>query len=409
MKKVAIVTYSLNVGGMETFVLGLARQLKEKGLEPSFVITDSIGPWHGRPLAEGFAVHTVIPSLLQSRTKHAERVAACLESFDFVLLNHSKIAQSSLGLLSDTIVVIPILHNDDNEIYTVGLANRENIDVAVAVSEHLRNKAISYGMDDEMIVCIRNGVEIPLALKNKSLMLTDKPLSIAFIGRIEHRQKGVFYLPGILSKLAALNIFVQCDIVGNGVDFEQLKRMFAAEVNPSTVRFHGALHNDEAMNLLQSIDVLLMPSHFEGQGLVMLEAMSRGVVPIVSNLKDVTDSVIQDGENGMLVSVGDIEGFAAALAIVASDRHRLAVMSTAARQTAVDEFSIETMAQNYWERMSVCAEKRQSGRMPKRTREIDSRLLGRFPNCPSGINSILSYLKTAIHRRIGQSSHTSRQ
>ncbi|MCM2356993.1 MAG: glycosyltransferase family 4 protein [Geobacteraceae bacterium] len=399
MKKIALVTYALNVGGMETFMLGLARHLRAGGLDPAFVITDYIGPWHEKPRAEGLVVHTILQSTWQSRIAHTKNVAECLREFDVVLLNHSVSAQSSLGLLPQSLVAISILHNDDESIYAVGLSNQDNIDNVVTVSERLRIQAIARGMPAERVRCIRNGVEVfPGFPKGSRPFDTDGPLRVAFVGRIEHRQKGVFYLPGILARLSARNIPLQMDIIGSGSDLELLRQRVAAADIKARVRFHGSLTHEDAMRLLQAADVLIMPSHYEGQGVVLFEAMARAVVPVASHLSGVTNVVIADGVNGMLVPVGAEEGFAEALATLSGDRQQLECMARAAWQAALKEYSIETMAAEYTDLMTECRGRR-NGEMPRRTGIIDRTLLGRYPEIPRGMGSMAARMRNAFTAR----------
>lgn len=81
--KIALVTYALNIGGMES----------------TFVVTDSTGAWHENPLADGFRVLGVLPRMWQSSRRHAKRVAKALRDFDAVILNQSRAAQSAAVLL----------------------------------------------------------------------------------------------------------------------------------------------------------------------------------------------------------------------------------------------------------------------------------------------------------------------
>ncbi len=399
MKKIALVAYALNIGGMETFLLGLARHLKTKGMAPTFVITDYIGPWHKKPVADGFAVEAILPRIWQSRARHARRVAACLKKFDIVLINHSAAAQSSLGLLPKSVVAIPVLHNDSASIYTVGLANRQNSDLVVAVSERIRLQSIARGISPEQIRCVKYGVEVVKDLQNAARNSSkDTLLRIAFVGRIEHRQKGVLHLPGILHGMTARGIRFHCDIIGGGGDMGELRVQMMAAVPPGAVTFHGPLPHENAMRVLQDADALLMPSNYEGQGIVIFEAMMRGVVPVVSNLRDVTDTVIAHGKNGILVKAGDEYGFADALAQLANDRKLLAKMSRAARQTALEEYGVGAMVQQYLDIFAVCGQKHDNPGFNGRTGTLHYPLLGRWPGIPSGIVNMIVRAKKVLKK-----------
>jgi len=80
-------------------------------------------------------------------------------------------------------------------------------------------------------------------------------------------------------------------------------------------------------------DVLVFPSLFEGFGLVILEAMAQGT-PVITTAHTGGPDVISDGEDGFLVPIRDATAIAEKLALLDSDRERLAAISAAARVTA---------------------------------------------------------------------------
>ena len=379
--KIALVTYALHAGGMETLLFGLANGLRRHGIDVTFVVTDYIGVWHDKPKDLGYDVITLISSLWESPYAHANRVARTLGSFDVVLLNHSVAAQSSAGLLPESCVVISILHCDLDLIYNLGLSNIANIDKVVAVGERVKNKAQSLVKDPEKICLIRNGVEVFSDYrKNEINTAQNSPLRCVYLGRITDDAKGVFYLPKIITEIKNLNINITLDIIGEGKDKLELQNQFHDLSIDNMVTFHGLLSNENAMSLLIQCDVLLMPSHYEGQPIVLFEAMARGVVPVVSRLPGITDSVITDGVNGVLVNVSDVVGFADALSALALDPDRLTKMSVAAWQTALNEFSVDHMTQGYIDLIARCIELRKRNMDFKRNKVIDLCELGPHPN-----------------------------
>ena len=71
--------------------------------------------------------------------------------------------------------------------------------------------------------------------------------------------------------------------------------------------------------LIPLAHVLLMPSEMESFGLVALEAMACGVVPVATRVGGVPE-LITDGEDGFLEPVGDIAGAGGARRRVAARR-----------------------------------------------------------------------------------------
>ena len=89
------------------------------------------------------------------------------------------------------------------------------------------------------------------------------------------------------------------------------------------------------MQLYQSSHLLVVPSTFEGFGIVYLEAMRWGVVPVASSAGGAVE-IIRNGENGWLVAPGDVGGLAAVLEKALHNPEMVATMSQAARTRYAD-------------------------------------------------------------------------
>ena len=101
------------------------------------------------------------------------------------------------------------------------------------------------------------------------------------------------------------------------------------------VEFLGALKDSALVQLYQSSHLLVVPSTFEGFGIVYLEAMRWGVVPVASNAGGAVE-IIRNGENGWLVKPGDVGGLAAVLEKALHNPEMVTTMSQAARTRYAD-------------------------------------------------------------------------
>ena len=105
--------------------------------------------------------------------------------------------------------------------------------------------------------------------------------------------------------------------------------------------------------LLALSDLMLMPSEMESFGLAALEAMACRVPAVATRVGGVPE-LIEDGVNGLLYEIGDVEGMAAGAISILSDPALLERLSTAARQTAQDHFCasrIIPLYERYYERI----------------------------------------------------------
>jgi glycosyltransferase involved in cell wall biosynthesis len=114
------------------------------------------------------------------------------------------------------------------------------------------------------------------------------------------------------------------------------ERLTMVEQTPTIEQFYRAA------------DVLIFPSTREGLPNVVLEAMASGLPCVVSRLPGVTDSLVTDGVDGMLVEPGDRAGFGDALREVLTDPAKRARLGAAARLTAA-RYSLASIADRYVE------------------------------------------------------------
>ena len=106
-------------------------------------------------------------------------------------------------------------------------------------------------------------------------------------------------------------------------------------------------------DLLPLGDLMLMPSEMESFGLAALEGMACRVPCVATRVGGVPE-LVEDGVNGLLFRVGDVESMAQGAIRVLSDDALQRRMAEAARRTAQDKFCtsrIIPMYERYYERV----------------------------------------------------------
>ena len=111
-------------------------------------------------------------------------------------------------------------------------------------------------------------------------------------------------------------------------------------------RVHFLGKQDEVHRLLPLADLMLMPSKLEAFGLAALEAAACRV-PTVATRQGGVPELIEDGVNGRLLAVGDVEGMAEATVSLLRDQAELDRMAAAARQTAQQQFCASKIIPQY--------------------------------------------------------------
>lgn len=97
------------------------------------------------------------------------------------------------------------------------------------------------------------------------------------------------------------------------------------------IDFTGAVSGDKLIAALANHHLLVVPSSYEGYGIVYLEGMGFGL-PAIGTQSGAAGEIITHGRDGFLISPGDATQLAACLQEVAHDRQRLQAMSLSARK-----------------------------------------------------------------------------
>lgn len=216
-----------------------------------------------------------------------------------------------------------------------------------AVGEILRART---HIPEGKYVVIHNGIDVdefcdPPAQDAARATLGLPPDGIV-VGEVAHLMphKGQCHLIDAVAPLLRERSDVRLLLVGDGPDRVALERQVQAQGVSPRVLFAGA--RPDMRSVLSAIDVLALPSTFEGFGIVQAEAMYLER-PVVATNHGGSMEVVLDGDTGFLVPFGDVEGLRVRLAELIDDpqlRHR---MGTSGRARVLDRFTAERMAGSY--------------------------------------------------------------
>ena len=134
-------------------------------------------------------------------------------------------------------------------------------------------------------------------------------------------------------------------LVGDGPTRPQVEDMVRRYELCPKVQFVGK--QIEFIDTLNRSDIFLLPSEEESFGLSALEALSCGVPVVASNVGGVSELVTP--EVGFLSEVGDVDSMASNCLELIEDRERLVMYRKQAREYALDNFDISSVAPQYME------------------------------------------------------------
>lgn len=240
-------------------------------------------------------------------------------------------------------VHIEQIHDSGRRYRRIATRHAQWLDGVTCVGQYyeptLRKELANVG-STALLRAIHNGAAFPpLQPRNDEA----QQLRLIFVGRPDVH-KGVFDLPPMLHKLRQLNVPAHLTMVGGGT--ADLRRTFERFGLGDHVTWVGRVPHEECYRFYANADVLLMLSRKEPFGMVTIEGMSMGCVPIAYDLPSGSTEIIENGTSGILVAPGSIGRLAKTLAGLHADRALLKTLSAGAIRRARSAFSVETTAAN---------------------------------------------------------------
>jgi glycosyltransferase involved in cell wall biosynthesis len=132
-------------------------------------------------------------------------------------------------------------------------------------------------------------------------------------------------------------------LVGSGPEREKLQAL-ASDVLEGRVCFAG--DSSRVPEMLNAMDVFVLPSLNEGMSNTVLEAMACGLPVLATNVGG-NPEIIENNVNGSLFTPGDTQWLADRLNLLACDPALIHQLGTAARNRAIESFSLSRMLEAY--------------------------------------------------------------
>ena len=179
----------------------------------------------------------------------------------------------------------------------------------------------------------------PVAVSRSEMDTPDDAFVVSGAGRFVPR-KGMDVLVRATAKLDNAWLW----LVGEGKEKDNLVAI-AKEVGMSErLRFCG--WQKEPAHYLAASDVFCMPSRHEPLGNVVLEAWNLGL-PVVSSRSEGPSWFMRDGENGLMVDIDDVDGFANAFTRLRDDGRLCGTIVKGGNHSLANEFSKKTITDQY--------------------------------------------------------------
>lgn len=357
--RVLHVIQSLNYGGMERLLADIVRRARASRFESHVMALQYLGRF-AEGLEDVATLHTADSMPRWSMLWPASLTAQFRQIAPDVVHTHSGVWYKA-SLAAKHARVPRVIHTehgrrrpDPFHERTIDFFASRRTDIVVAVSEVLAAQlARTVVADASRVRVVPNGVDVEAyrprpdtGTIRRELGLSAAAPIIGSVGRLEH-------IKGYDVMVEAFALLLRdwsegappaLVLAGEGAERARLEQL-AAERN-----VRGAIHflgwRDDIHDQLSAFTLFTMSSRSEGTSVSLLEAMSAGLCPVVTDVGG-NAAVLGESLRHRLVAAGDAAALAAAWLAALREPRRRAADGTAARARVVAGFSLDTMVRAY--------------------------------------------------------------
>lgn len=337
------ISRTMDIGGAERIVYQLSSDLKDEF--DSVHVASTGGLWESELSAKGIQHHKI----LDIDSKNPLTVIKILYSIGQIIKNneitivhtHHRMAAFYIRLLklfNSRLTHVYTAHNvfkDKLPLYRFALKNAKSVAVGEAVNKNLKEDV---GITDSRV--IYNGVVLKETDEQVDEIISYDGIKLGCIARLSE-QKGLTYLLDAMSLLTIKDI--RLFIVGDGELREELENKVKELHLQDSVTFLG--YRKDIVECINSFDFCVLPSVFEGFGLVAIEAFMNSKTLVATDIPGLNEVVTN--ENGVLVPAKDPAALASAIDKLATDATLRQELASQAKKDYENKFSYPLFLENY--------------------------------------------------------------
>ena len=339
------ISRTMDIGGAERIVYQLSSDLKDEF--DSVHVASTGGLWESELAAQGIQHHKI----LDIDSKNPLTVLKLLTSIRQIIKKneitivhtHHRMAAFYIRLLKlvhPKLVHVYTAHNvfkDKLPLYGFALKNAKSVAVGEAVNKNLKEDV---GITDSRV--IYNGVVLKETDDHVDEIISYGGIKLGCIARLSE-QKGLTYLLDAMSLLTVKDI--RLFIVGDGELRNELENKVKELHLQNSVTFLG--YRKDIVECINSFDFCILPSVFEGFGLVAIEAFMNSKTLVATDIPGLNEVVTN--KNGVLVPAKDSAALASAIDKLATDATLRQELASQAKKDYENKFSYPLFLENYRE------------------------------------------------------------
>lgn len=295
------IVWSFKLGGIETMLINIANLQVKKHEVAIMIINDVISDTLVKKLSPNIKLITIKRKPKSKSLVKLLKINTSLLVFkpDIIHFHQS----NAIG-----IILLPWYRKRCCCTQHNSLTNEKNSDfkkyrTVFAISHSVEAQLQERGIN---AVCVNNGIEIQDFDQRGSNRLP-VCLHIVQISRLYCKQKGQDLLLKAIARLKEnYKTNIRLDLIGEGSDEKYLKDLAHELHIDSNVNFLGARSPEYIHTHLKDYDLFVQPSHYEGFGLTVIEAMAAKV-PVLVSANEGPMEIIENGKYGFSFCNNSVE------------------------------------------------------------------------------------------------------
>jgi len=363
MLKVLHLLNYLGNGGSEKYIFSLAKKLHGKSCR-FYIAYSEDGP--GRSMFEELGI-VLIPLKMNSPfdLKAAKQLKKLCRQLSIDVIHTHFLRENYISVMSriagNRVGIINTRHMLFENSWPVVLTNRFftmfNSRI-IAVSLHVMERLIMEGISKNRIALIYNGVDTTewdcsvSSSFRKEAGIPEEDMLITSVSRFSPEKGHDFiidvigYMKDNRSVLGLAGKKYRFVLAGSGPLHGAIIEKAKARGLQDDIIFPGYVEN--VRELLKDSDIFIAHSQNEALGIAILEAMAAGLPVITTDSGGTAEIVDGNGQNGILVRYGDVQGYAEGIALLINDIHLRRKYADNGLKVVRERFSLDkTAAETY--------------------------------------------------------------
>jgi glycosyltransferase involved in cell wall biosynthesis len=215
--------------------------------------------------------------------------------------------------------------------WKASLYSARKYDEIILVDPSQRHYIMEYGIPEDRLSVIRNGVDAEL-FSPPAKRKDDGIIDFVYVGRLSY-DKGVNILLDAFGQYHQENPDSRLTLIGDGM----LKSQIDDAVDDDSVTWIGNIRHDKIPEVLKRMDAFVIPQNIGGLGLSVMEAMSCGL-PVITTAIGETVRLLSKDE-GILVKPHSVPDVVDAMRVLGDDQNLSRSMGRNCRKKVEDQYS----------------------------------------------------------------------